>query len=87
MTDAPPQQPPSCSPKPVEVCLRGPCTKITSDYNKKWFVQSRTTISRVRPRLLTSAMRFCALLDEEAPEVKLEEAIDEREYRLGMSNV
>jgi hypothetical protein len=32
-------------------------------------------------------MRFCALLDEEAPEVKLEEAIDEREYRLGMSNV
>ena len=31
--------------------------------------------------------RFCALLDEEAPEVKLEEAIDEREYRLGMSNV
>jgi hypothetical protein len=32
-------------------------------------------------------MRFCALLDEEAPEVELEEAIDEREYRLGMSNV
>ena len=31
--------------------------------------------------------RFCALLDEEAPEVKLEEAIDEREYRLEMSNV
>jgi hypothetical protein len=29
-----------------------PCTKITSDRKKWWFVQTRTTISGVRTRLL-----------------------------------
>ena len=34
----------------------GPCTKITSDYKKRWFVQSITTTSSVRPRLLVQSL-------------------------------
>ncbi len=33
----------------------GLCTKITSDYKKRWFVQSRITTSSVRPRLLVQS--------------------------------
>src|SRR5215212_2186753 len=43
---------------PIDVMhypLAGLCTKITSDYKQRWFVQNRTTISSARPRLLVQS--------------------------------
>ena len=46
-----------CCPRDRErfVKFDRPCTKITSDYKKRRFVQSQTTISSVRPRLLVQS--------------------------------
>ena len=41
----------------LEIGRKRPCTKITSDYEKRWFVQNQTTISSVRPRLLVQSRR------------------------------
>ena len=49
----------------IKITFLGPCTKITSDHKGWRFVQDRTTISSVRPRLLVQGLQGRAIGDFE----------------------